>query len=211
MVPALILLLGLLLAAAPALAQQVPTCTLTATPETITGSGTVTLTWSSTGAATCVASGGWSGQKECNGTQTLQVSQSRTFTLKASAAMGKVTARWTKPTQNEDGTPATITGYKLFVADAPSGLPAATAIDLPATPLEYVFWRTPGDVSAGIKAIRADGVASELSNVASKSVTAASATCSDSVTVSPRPKSPALTLSWLKDLLGIDGNNEDRT
>jgi hypothetical protein len=201
--------LGFFLCAAHA--QSVPTCTLTAEPPTILGQGQVTLTWSSTGATTCVASGGWAGPKDCNGTQTLTVSQSRTFTLKANAAQGKATARWTKVTQNQDGTPATITGYKIFIADAPSGLPSATAIALPVSPLEYVFWRAPGDVSVGMKSVRADGVESNLSNVQSKSVVAASATCSDSVTVNPRPKSPTLTLSWLKELLGLDGKPEDRT
>jgi hypothetical protein len=158
-----------------------------------------------------VASGGWSGPKECSGTQTLAVSQTRTFTLVVKGAQGKVTARWTKPTQNTDGTPATVTGYKLFVADAPTGLPSATAIALPATPLEYVFWRNPGDVSAGIKAVRSDGVESALSNVSSKDVVAAQAKCEDSVTVNPRPKAPTLTLSWLKEILGIEDKREDRT
>jgi hypothetical protein len=203
MVQALRLALGVLLLffLLAAHAQQVPTCTLSAEPATILGQGQVTVTWSSTGATTCVASGGWSGPKECSGTQTLTVSQSRTFILTARAAQGKVTARWTKPTQNTDGTPATVTGYKLYIADAPSGLPSAAAIALPATPLEYVFWRTPGDVSAGIKAIRSDGVDSALSNVSSKNVVAASGKCEDSVTVNPRPKAPTLTLTWLKELL----------
>jgi hypothetical protein len=192
-------------------AQQVPTCTLTAEPATVLGQGQVTLTWSSTGATTCVASGGWAGVKECSGSQTLTVSQSRTFILTAKSAQGKVTARWTKPTQNEDGTPMTVLGYKLFVGDAPSELPGATAINLPPTPLEYVFWRAPGDVSAGIKAVRSDGVDSNLSNVSSKNVVAASGKCEDSVTVNPRPKAPTLTLSWLKEILGIDGKPEDRT
>ena len=216
MVQALRLALGVLLVffLCAAQAQQVPTCTLTAEPATVTGSGTVTLTWSSTGATTCTASGGWTGAKECSGTQQLSVSQSRTFTLTAKAAQGKVTAKWTKVTQNEDGTPATVTGYRIYIADAPSGLPSATAIDLPATPLEYVFWRSPGDVSAGVKSIRSDGVDSKLSNVSSKNVMAAQATCQDSVTVNPRPKAPTLTLSWLKEIKEFftpDPKPENRT
>jgi hypothetical protein len=213
MVQALKIALGTLLVffLATAQAQQMPTCTLTAEPETILGQGQVTVTWSSTGATTCVASGGWAGPKECNGTQTLTVSQSRTFTLTAKATQGKVTNRWSKPTQNEDGTPMTVKGYKLFIADTPSGLPSATAVDLPTTPLEYVFWRSPGDVSTGIKSVRSDGVESKLSNIASKNVTAAQAQCSDSVTVNPRPKAPTLTISWLKDLLGLDQQKDDPT
>jgi hypothetical protein len=193
----------LLFALSAAQAQNTPTCTVTATPATLTGSGDVTVTWTATHGETCVASGGWSGPKDCaGGSQVLAVSQSRTFTLNVKAATGKVVARWTKITQNTDGTPANVTGYRLYIAEAPSGLPSATAINLPATPLEYTFWRSPGDVSAGIKAVRSDSVDSALSNVASKQVIAAQATCSDSVTVNPRPKAPTLnlTLSWLKSL-----------
>ena len=191
----------LLFAAGVAGAQQVPTCTLSAEPPTVLGQGVVTVTWSAANAASCLASGGWSGAKDpAGGSQQLTVSQTRTFTLTCKAAQGKSTARWTKPTQNTDGTPATVTGYKLYLADAPSGLAGATPINLPASPLEYVFWRAPGDVSAGIKAVRSDGVESMLSNVASKSVIAAVATCSDNVTVNPRVKAPTLTISWLKSL-----------
>jgi hypothetical protein len=213
MVQALRLFLLLTLACASlAQAQAVPTCTVTALPETGVGNTVVTVTWKATDAAVCVASGGWSGPKDCaGGSQQLTVSASRTFTMVARGPTGKVVAKWTKPTQNTDGTPATVTGFKLYIADAPTGLPAATPIDLPVSPLEYVFWRQPGDVSAGVKAIRSDGVESVLSNVSSKNVNAASATCADSVTITPRVKAPVLTLSWLKELFTFDRNKGDQT
>ena len=200
-----------LFACGAAAAQNTPTCTVGAQPATVTGTADVTVTWTATHATTCVASGGWTGPKDpAGGSQVLAVSQSRTFSLNCKAATGKVVARWTKITANTDGSPATITGYRLYIADAPSGLPSATAINLPATPLEYVFWRSPGDVSAGIKAVRADSVDSVLSNVASKNVVAAAATCADSVTVNPRPKAPTLnlTLTWLKSLFSKDKPDE---
>jgi hypothetical protein len=205
MVQALKLILGvvLLFFLLAAHAQQIPTCTITAQPATATGSADVTVEWATTGAQTCVATGGWSGPKDCaGGSQVMQdVTQNRTFTLKVAAATGKVTARWTKPTQNTDGSPATVTGYKLYVADSAAQLPTAQPIALPATPLEYVFWRPPGNVTAGIKAVRSDSVESGLSNVASKNVLAASGTCSATVTISPRPKAPTLTITWLKEFL----------
>ena len=103
-----------LFACGAAAAQNTPTCTVAAQPATMTGGGDVTVTWTATHATTCTASGGWSGPKDCaGGTQTLSVSQSRTFTLNVKAATGKVVARWTKITQNEDGTPAAITGYRI--------------------------------------------------------------------------------------------------
>ena len=126
MVQAMRIVLGVLLIffLCAAQAQQVPTCSITAAPSEAVGSANVTLTWSSTGATTCVASGGWSGTKDCNGTATMAgVNSTRTYTLTAKAATGKVVARWTKITTNTDGTPATITGYRIYIADAPSGLP----------------------------------------------------------------------------------------
>ena len=189
-------ILGLsLLLSAPALAQQAPTCSISVAPSEILGSGHVTVTWATTGAVDCVASGGWTGVKSCTGSQMLEVSQSRTFTMTAKAATGKVTAKYTKPTENTDGTPAVVVGFKLYIADAPSGLDTAVPILLPSLPLEYVFWRAPGSVSGGIKAVRADGTESAMSNISSKNVVAASAVCSATVTVSPRVKSPSLTLS----------------
>ena len=191
-----ILLLFFLLAAH---AQNVPTCTITAQPASGTGSTSVNLTWSTQHASTCTAAGAWSGPKPCEGgTQTMQVDSTRTYTLNVKAAQGKAVARWTKVTQNTDNTPATITGYRLYIADSASGLPSATAITLPATPLEYTFWRSPGPVSAGMKAVRADGLESVLSNIGSKTVVAASGTCAATVTIAPRPKAPSLTLTLSK-------------
>lgn len=197
-------MLGLVFVCNAAIAQNVPTCTLTAAPTTGTGATDVTLTWSTTACASALASGAWSGPKECaGGTQVRNdVAATSTFSLKVTAATGKAVARWTKITQNTDDTPATITGYRLYIADAPTGLPSATAINLPVTPLEYTFWRSPGPVSAGIKSVRSDGIDSILSNIGSKTVAAATGTCQASVTINPRPKAPSLTLTltWLKEL-----------
>ena len=204
MVQAIRLLFLTALVSAPAIAQQAPTCSISVSPVEAFGNTDVTVTWATTGAVTCVASGGWAGPKDCaGGSQVLAVSQSRTFTLSARASTGKVTAKYTKPTQNTDGTAAVVTGFKLFIADAPSGLASATPIILPVTPLEYVFWRAPGDVSAGIKAIRSDGVESAMSNIASKTVSVASTSCAATVTINPRVKAPSLTLSWLKEISGF--------
>ena len=191
-----VLLLFFLLAAH---AQNTPTCGVAAEPATLTGGGDVTVSWTATHAVSCLASGGWSGAKDpAGGSQVLAVSQSRTFTLNCKAATGQVVARWTKVTANTDGTPATITGYRLYIADAPSGLPSATAIPLPATPLEYTFWRSPGDVSAGIRAVRSDQSRQCALERGVEERLAAAATCSDSVTVNPRPKAPSLTLTLSK-------------
>ena len=51
-----------------------PTATLTADPTTLTGTGSSTLTWSSTNATSCTASGGWSGTKATSGSETVNYS-----------------------------------------------------------------------------------------------------------------------------------------
>ena len=49
--------------------NPLPTATLTASPAALALGGISSLTWSSTGAGTCTASGGWSGTLAANGTQ----------------------------------------------------------------------------------------------------------------------------------------------
>src|SRR4029434_2215949 len=46
-----------------------PTLTLTASPGSVASGAASTLTWNSTNATTCVASGTWSGNKASSGTQ----------------------------------------------------------------------------------------------------------------------------------------------
>jgi hypothetical protein len=56
-------------AVATAIVNVVPTVTLTASPAVVTSGGASLLTWSSTNATTCTASGGWSGTISQSGTQ----------------------------------------------------------------------------------------------------------------------------------------------
>lgn len=59
-----------------------PTVTLTAGTASVANGGTTTLTWSSTGATSCTASGAWSGNKATSGTETTAaLTSSSTFTL----------------------------------------------------------------------------------------------------------------------------------
>jgi hypothetical protein len=60
----------------------VPTVTLTSSSSQVSSGGTVTLTWSSTNATACTATGGWSGALTTSGTQTSSaITSSTTFTL----------------------------------------------------------------------------------------------------------------------------------
>lgn len=177
-----------------AAAQSVPTVTIAATQSSPFSPANVTVTWSSTNAAACVASGAWSGSKAPAGSQSFTaVKQSQTYTLTCSAASGSALVTWSPPTEWVDGDPmpagepdayeiwhhtaaAVEDGAKLAVK-APAS--SATVTGLPAG-LRYF----------GVKAISLAGVSSDLSNIDSKTVSLPSASASASVTVQRKPRPP---------------------
>ncbi len=61
--------------------QEAPSVTLTALPLTVQVGASSLLTWTSTDADSCVASGGWSGAKALSGSQSVTVSATTTYTL----------------------------------------------------------------------------------------------------------------------------------
>ena len=65
---------------APPTAPIAPTITLTAQPTTITLGQSVDLTWSTTNANTCTASGSWSGSEKPSGTQSVTPTTTGTAT-----------------------------------------------------------------------------------------------------------------------------------
>ncbi len=68
-----------------------PTLTLTANPTSVASGGSSTLTWSSTNATACTASGGWSGAKATSGNQTItNITATATYTLQCTGAGGSI-------------------------------------------------------------------------------------------------------------------------
>ena len=66
-----------------------PTVTINATPSTVTMNGTSMITWSSTNASSCTASGGWSGSVALSGSeQTAALQTGTTFTLACTGSGG---------------------------------------------------------------------------------------------------------------------------
>lgn len=66
-----------------------PTVTLNANPTTVASGGSTQLTWSSTDANTCTASGGWSGNQQTSGSATINnLTLNTTFTLQCTGAGG---------------------------------------------------------------------------------------------------------------------------
>ena len=69
--------------------NPVPTISLTASPTSITSGTASTLTWSSTNATSCTASGAWSGTKSTSGSQsTGNLTANSTFTLSCTGTGG---------------------------------------------------------------------------------------------------------------------------
>lgn len=71
-----------------------PTVNLSADPTNVTpvvGLATSTLTWTSSNATFCLASGGWSGERGPSGTQVVEPSATTTYTLDCSNSIGTST------------------------------------------------------------------------------------------------------------------------
>ncbi len=99
-----------------------PVVTLVAAPTSVTpgaGTATTTLTWTSTNATSCTASGGaWTGSKVLNGTEIITPSATTTYTLNCSGPGGSDAASTTvtfvpapiiTPTLNFSATPTSVT------------------------------------------------------------------------------------------------------
>jgi len=92
-------------AAAP---PPAPTVKLKAATASIASGDSTTLTWSSTNASSCTASGGWTGTEATSGTKTVAPTATTTYTIDCTGSGGKALASATV-TVNGSGTP-TATG-----------------------------------------------------------------------------------------------------
>jgi hypothetical protein len=95
---------GLLVSPTP----PAPTVTLTAGAASVSNGGTTSLTWSSTDATSCTASGAWSGNKPTSGTETTPaLTSGSSFTLTCSGPGGSasqsVTVNVSAPTSSDGG------------------------------------------------------------------------------------------------------------
>lgn len=101
-------------ASATTLADSAPTVSLTASPASVASGGTSTLSWTSTHATGCTASGGWSGSRGTGGsTSTGTLSFTTTYTLACTGAGGSTSASATvtvvpAPVVSLTATPTTV-------------------------------------------------------------------------------------------------------
>ena len=112
-----------------------PTMTLAAQNTTVALGGSTALTWSSTNAASCTASGGWSGTLSASGSQTVgPITQSTTFTLACSGAQGTATSSVTVvPGITVDNVLTTDQGFQVYAFNANGTLSTiARKTDFPA-------------------------------------------------------------------------------
>jgi alpha-tubulin suppressor-like RCC1 family protein len=65
-----------------------PTATLSASPTTVASGASSNLSWSSTNATSCAASGGWTGTEATSGTFTVSPTNTTTYTLTCTGAGG---------------------------------------------------------------------------------------------------------------------------
>lgn len=108
-----------------------PEVALSAADTVIPAGETAELTWSSSGADSCTASGGWSGARALSGSATVgPLDESTTFTLTCSGdggnavamlsvgVRGVVTVEWQPPTENVDGSPLTdLDGFRIYYGE----------------------------------------------------------------------------------------------
>jgi hypothetical protein len=92
-----------------------PTVTLTATPPGIDAGQASTLTWSSTDATGCTASGGWSGARATSGSQNVTPANTTTYALTCTGPGGTTTASATVTVTPAGGVTLTFTATPSFI------------------------------------------------------------------------------------------------
>jgi hypothetical protein len=119
----------------PAPGTVPPTVTINASPQAVTAGQATTLTWSSTEAAACTASGGWTGARGTSGTEQIPaITATTTFTL-ACTGMGGTGTQSTTVTVNAPGAGDVIVSGKITFDRVPFKTPPATGLN-PTAPVE---------------------------------------------------------------------------
>jgi hypothetical protein len=178
-----------------AVAQTAPTVTISAVPSKPIAPASVVVTWSSTGATSCVASGSWSGVKATSGSQTfINVQRPQSYTLTCNAGSGEAVLTWTPPSLYTDDTPIGPGELKHHVVTH-----AASAIELGTGPKVTVIMPGTSTTIAGlpagdrfftVAAVTQEDVSSDESGIASKTIVLPTATATAVATVYRKPKVP---------------------
>ena len=153
-----------------------PTVSLRVLDPVIDDGGSAALSWSSSHAESCTASGGWSGARGTSGSVTVGPLTTRTsFSLTCTGAGGNavsmvavavndaVTLNWRAPTENTDGTPLTDLGsYRIYFGRASRDY--QDSVTVPGSASSHTLTLPSGDHFLAMTAIDADGNESAYSN-----------------------------------------------
>lgn len=156
----------------------------------------VRVTWTSTNAVSCTASGVWSGAKALSGAETITVNASGRVTLTCTEAAipGSAVLTWVAPTQNTDGSALTnLASYRIYYGTSPTALSATRDVTVgnlshTLTPLADGTWYF------SMTATNSAGTESLRTNIANKVVTATTGAITsdfDDITIIPRPNPPS--------------------
>jgi len=154
-----------------------PTVSLDAADSLIDAGASTTLSWSSSNADSCSASGGWSGSRSTSGSATVgPLDDSTSFTLTCTGpggsalamlqveVTGELALAWQAPTENVDGSPLDdLSGYKIYYGTSSRNYDASVSIDDPSATSGSVIVVS-GDYYVAMTAIDADGNESAYSN-----------------------------------------------
>lgn len=132
---------------------------------------TVRVTWSSTGATTCIASGAWSGVKATAGTQTITATANGFIGLRCEdvGGTGSAVLTWIAPTLNTDGSALTdLASFKIYYGPSATTLDRASS-DIPnGTLTSTVPGLAAGTWYFSMTTKNAAGIESDRTNLASK-------------------------------------------
>ncbi|HMH27540.1 MAG TPA: fibronectin type III domain-containing protein [Steroidobacteraceae bacterium] len=165
--------------------NAIPTVNLAASPGTVQTGAKTTLTWSSSNATSCTASGGWLGSRATSGssatgalnTTTIYAlactgaggtaNKTATVTVAAVVNGSTATVSWEAPTTNTDGTPVTpLSGYTIYYGNSPSALSHSIPASATATSYE-ITGLAPGTWYFAVAADAKVGTKSAMSNIGS--------------------------------------------
>lgn len=166
------------------------TVSISIVPLTSAGAVAPTITWDSTGAASCTASDGWTGSKPAAGFETLPlITKTTKFSLTCASPTGPATIRWTLPTTNTDGSALTnISGWQIMIGSATS-LSRGPVIQ-GGTLTSAVIQAPPGLQFFAVRTERSDGFESVDSSTASMNVVPDKATGAVTISIDVRPLPP---------------------
>lgn len=158
----------------------------------INPNNTVTLTWSNAWAASCTATGDWSGAKATSGTENVgRLSGTKRYGMTCAGTKDdRARLSWEAPTQFVDGSPLPagyIVGYEVYqgrTAETIALVERVTGLEQIKTNLED------GTHYFAVVSVGADNARSEFSAIASKTIAPAATANGEQVLRQPNPPTP---------------------